>query len=195
MIEIEPVTGEAIAPHLDALAALRIAVFREFPYLYDGSLDYERRYLATYAASPDSLVVLARDGARVVGASTAMPVALHSDDVAPVLARAGYPVEAVCYFGESVLDAAYRGRGIGRAFFEHRERHARARGFRIAAFCAVVRPPDHARRPADYVPHDAFWTRRGFQRRPDITTTFSWRDLAERDETPKPMVFWIKELA
>ena len=195
MVALEPVTGAAIAPHLDALAALRIAVFREYPYLYEGSLDYERRYLATYAASPDSLVVLARDGARVIGAATAMPAAQHADEVAPALARAGYAVEDVCYFGESVLDAAYRGQGVGRAFFDHRERHARERGFRTAAFCAVARPADHPRRPPSYVPHDAFWTRRGFVRRPDVTTSFAWRDLDDADETAKPMVFWIKDLA
>lgn len=195
MVDIEPVTGAAIAPYLDALAALRIAVFLEYPYLYVGSLDYERRYLATYASSPDSLVVVARDGDRVIGASTAMPIGQQADEVAPALARAGYAADAVCYFGESVLDPAYRGQGIGRAFFEHRERHARARGFSVAAFCAVDRPADHPRRPAGYAPHDAFWTRRGFVRRPDITTAFAWRDLDDTEETPKPMVFWVKELA
>ena len=35
-----------IQAHVDELAALRIRVFRDFPYLYDGDLDYERAYLA-----------------------------------------------------------------------------------------------------------------------------------------------------
>lgn len=192
-VTLEPVTGAAIAPHLDAVAALRIAVFREFPYLYEGTLDYERRYLARYASSPDHLVVLARDGDRVIGASTAMPLTAAEDGVEPTLARA-YPDARVCYFGESVLDPAYRGRGLGGGFFDHRERHARARGFTVAAFCAVVRPADHPRRPPGYTPHDAFWTKRGYQRRPELVTTFSWRDLDDVDETAKPMVFWTKEL-
>jgi GNAT superfamily N-acetyltransferase len=192
-VEIEAVTGAAIADHLDALAALRIAVFRDYPYLYVGSLAHEQRYLASYARSPDHLIVLARDAGRVVGAATAMPVAQHTEEIAPVLARAGTPAEAVCYFGESVLEPAYRGRGIGRAFFDHRERHARDRGFTVAAFCAVVRPPDHPRRPPGYVPHDAFWTRRGFRERPELTMELRWRDLDDADETAKPMVFWIKE--
>lgn len=194
-IRIEPVVGAAIAPHLPVLAALRIAVFREYPYLYDGSLAYEQRYLAGYAASPGGLVVLARDGDRVVGASTALPLADHSDEVAAPLARAGLDPRTVCYFGESVLEPAYRGRGIGGAFFEHREAHARARGSAIAAFCAVARPPDHPRRPPDHVPHDAFWTRRGYVRRPDLVATMAWRDLDDAVETAKPMVFWIKALA
>ena len=35
------VSGEALVPWLDGIGKLRIAVFREYPYLYDGSLAYE----------------------------------------------------------------------------------------------------------------------------------------------------------
>lgn len=193
-LAVERVQGAAIERHLPALAELRIAVFREYPYLYVGDLAYERSYLAHYAASPSALVVLARDGERVVGASTAMPLAIHSDDVVPPLAAAGYDPARVFYFGESVLDPAYRGRGLGNAFFVEREAHARAHGFATATFCAIERPLEHPRRPADYRPLHALWQKHGFVRRPDITTTFAWRDLDEAAESPKPMVFWTKEL-
>lgn len=190
------VVGDAIEPHLDALAALRMAVFREYPYLYEGTRDYERRYLTGYASSPDNTLVLALDGDRVVGASTAMPAARHSDaaELEAPLRRAGIAPEAVYYFGESVLEPAYRGRGLGTAFFVERERRARELGFAIAAFCAVDRPADHPRRPASYVAPGALWQRHGFVRRPDIVSEFSWQDLGDAVETAKPMVFWIKEL-
>jgi GNAT superfamily N-acetyltransferase len=139
--------------------------------------------------------VLALDGDRVVGASTALPLLQHSEEVVPPLEAAGYPAASVYYFGESVLERAFRGRGLGAAFFEHREARARELGFRVAAFCAVERPADHPRRPPDYRGHDALWASRGFVRRPDITASFSWRDLDEPEETAKPMTFWIKELA
>jgi len=50
-----------VTPHLDAVAELRIAVFRDWPYLYAGDREYEKNYLATYAQSPESLFVLAFD--------------------------------------------------------------------------------------------------------------------------------------
>jgi GNAT superfamily N-acetyltransferase len=190
------VTGAAIAPYLDALAALRMRVFREYPYLYDGSIAYEHHYLASYAESPASTIVLALAADdRVVGASTALPLALHSDDVVPPLVRAGFDPDTVYYFGESVLEPAYRGHGLGARFFVEREAQARARGFAIAAFCAVDRPADHPRRPADYRPPGALWQRHGFVRRPDIVGEMAWRDLGDADETAKPMVFWLKELS
>ncbi len=185
--------GADVAGSLSAVAALRIAVFREFPYLYEGSLAYEEQYLAGYAASPHSLVVVARDGDEIVGAATAMPLALAEEAQAP-FAAAGVDLGSVYYFGESVLLPAYRGRGIGHQFFDHREAAARQGGFALAAFCAVVRPPDHPARPAGYVPHDAFWTKRGFTRRPELVASFAWRDLGEAEETAKPMVFWTKAM-
>jgi GNAT superfamily N-acetyltransferase len=193
-VRVARAVGAAIAAHLDALAALRIRVFREYPYLYDGSVDYERRYLAGYARSPDALVVLALDGDAVVGASTALPAVDHSDEIAPALARGGLEPVEVYYFGESVLEPAYRGRGLGGAFFVERERLARERGYRMAAFCAVERPADHPARPADYRPPGGLWRRHGFVRRPDVVGALSWRDLGGAAETAKPMVFWIKEL-
>lgn len=188
-----PYFGAAIIDSLFAVAALRIAVFREYPYLYEGTLAYEEGYLAGYAASPHSLVVVARDGDTVVGAATAMPLALAEEAAAP-LAAAGHDPAGVYYFGESVLLPAYRGRGIGHQFFDHREAAARRFGFALAAFCAVVRPGDHPARPPGYAPHDLFWTKRGFTRRPDLVAHFSWLDVGERVETPKPLVFWTKEL-
>ena len=74
MIEVKTFTGAEVAPHLDAVAGLRIAVFHDWPYLYAGDREYEKKYLATYAQSQESLFVLAFDGDRVIGASTAIPL-------------------------------------------------------------------------------------------------------------------------
>ena len=104
-------------------------------------------------------------------------------------------LESVFYFGESVLEKEYRGRGIGVRFFEEREAHTRRTGdFNWSAFCAVERPADHPRRPSDYTPLDTFWENRGYTKRPDMKTTLSWQDLDEPAESEKPMVFWLKAL-
>ncbi|MBK9072823.1 MAG: GNAT family N-acetyltransferase [Myxococcales bacterium] len=193
-LTIKPCTGAAIAPYLADLARLRIEVFRDFPYLYEGTMAYEEGYLKGYAAAADHLVVLALDGDNVVGASTAMPLLAHGDDVAAPLAAAGYDPATIFYFGESVLAPAYRGRGVGHAFFDERERFGRARGFLRAAFCAVERPNDHPLRPPAYAPLDAFWQRRGYVRHPDVRTSFTWQDIDEAAPSAKPMVFWTKAL-
>lgn len=193
-LTVERLQGAAIEPYLADLAGLRIEVFREYPYLYEGTQEYESRYLRSYASSERSLVVIAREGSKVVGASTAMPALEHDEEVATAFRDGGIDPNEVYYFGESVLRAAYRGRGIGHAFFDHRESRARELGFKLASFCAVVRPPDHPARPRDYRPHDAFWRKRGFVERAELRAEFSWRDLGDTVETRKPMVFWTKAL-
>lgn len=194
-IRIQRLTGPALAARLPDLARLRIAVFRDFPYLYDGSQAYEERYLATYAGATGSVVVAAFDGDAVVGAATGVPLTNEPEVVTEPFRRLGYDVDRVFYFGESVLLRGYRGRGIGVAFFDEREAHARGFGrFTHAAFCGVVRPPDHPLRPKDYVPLDDFWRRRGFRPVPELGCSFSWKEIGDTAESSKPMRFWLKEL-
>jgi GNAT superfamily N-acetyltransferase len=193
-VRIEALTGARLQAHLPDVARLRIEVFRAFPYLYDGDLHAEARYIASFAASANALVVAAIDGNEVVGASTAAPLATQMDEVtAPFRAR-GEDLSRIFYFGESVLKSAYRGQGIGVRFFEEREAHARRGGAALAAFCAVVRAGDHPARPKAYEPLDAFWRRRGFDMVPGLVGTLSWKEIGDDDETAKVMQFWTKRL-
>lgn len=197
-LAIESLTApEAILAGVPELARLRIQVFREFPYLYEGSLDYEREYLRIYASTPGAVVVTARDPAdanRIVGAATAMPLAAEHAELLASFRAAGIPVDRFYYCAESVLEAAYRGRGAGHAFFDHREAQASTMGFSECCFLAVDRPSDHPRRPADYRPHDAFWIKRGYRIEPGFKASFSWRDLDECQQSPKPMSLWRRRV-
>ena len=195
-LNVQRVSGNAIDPYLSALARLRIRVFREFPYLYQGNAAYEEKYLKTYVGTPDSVLVLVRDGERVAGASSGLPLAAEPPRVIEPFLAHGHDPRRIFYYGESVLLPEYRGRGLGKRFFEEREAHVRGLGrFDLACFCAVERPTDHPRRPAAYRPLDAFWNRQGFIKHPELQTMFSWRDLDEDAESPKPMTFWLKRLA
>ena len=193
-VAVRTLAGEELRAALGDLARLRIAVFAAFPYLYDGSEAYEREYLAEFTAAPGAVLVAAFDSARIVGAATASPLAGQDAYIREPFARAGIDPGGVFYFGESVLLPAYRGQGIGHAFFDHREAAARGRGAASAAFCAVVRPADHPARPADYTPLDAFWTRRGYVPVPGLTGEFSWQEHGEAGESPKPMQYWMRHL-
>ena len=194
-VRVAPLTGKSMAGALDALARLRIAVFHDWPYLYDGTLEYEQTYLAKLAAARGAVIVAAYDGENIVGCATGAPMAeVEAEVSAPFTAR-GYDVDRIFYCGESVLLPAYRGRGLGHAFFDHREAQARALGgFTHAAFCAVVRPEDHPLRPKDYVPLDAFWQKRGYAKADGLVTRFAWKDIDRSGETEKPMQFWMRAL-
>lgn len=193
-IRIQLYHGQEARKLQDDLARLRITVFREFPYLYEGDLEYEKSYMEPLLKSDQSIVVAAFAGAQIVGLSTGMPLADESEEIKQPWLERGDDLGRIFYFSESVLLKPRRGQGTGKRFFEERERWARQQGYEQATFCAVVRPPDHPGRPADYKPLDAFWRKRGFQKEKDLVCYISWKDHFEEQESPKPLQFWTKPL-
>ena len=193
-LRIQSLHGAEIRAHLDALADLRIAVFRDWPYLYEGTRDYETHYLQTYLQCPRSLAILVWDDRRCIGASTVQPLADAPEEMQQPFLDAGLEISKIDYFGESVLLPAYRGQGLGVKFFELREAHARALDLPLCAFCAVQRPDDDHRRPEGYQSNDAFWERRGYVKKAELQTTFSWPDIGETRSSAKPMTFWMRAL-
>lgn len=193
-VHVAPIAREDLDAVLPGIAALRIEVFRAFPYLYDGDADYEAAYLASYRDSPGAIVVGAWDGGRLVGAATGTPIEDHAREFAAPLRAARLPLEQVFYCAESVLLPGWRGRGIGHAFFDHREAHARALGRTHVCFCSVIRPADHPARPADHAALDPFWRKRGYAPMDGAVAEFSWRDIGHADETAKPLQLWLRRL-
>lgn len=191
--EIRILTGASLADALDDVARLRIAVFRDWPYLYDGDLTYERDYLAAYQ-SPGAVVVAVLDRGRVIGAATGAPMRHHAEEFAAAFAGRPEALDQIFYCAESVLLPDYRGQGLGHAFFDAREAHARNLGHRYSAFCSVMRPADHPARPAEYRPLDGFWQKRGYAPLPGVIAHFDWKDIGDPAPTRKSLQFWMRPL-
>jgi GNAT superfamily N-acetyltransferase len=189
-LRFETFAGPEIASVAEPLGRLRIEVFREYPYLYEGTPEYEAEYLNTYIRSDRSFLLTVWEADALVGATTCIPLTDETEEVQEPFAKAGYDPDAVFYFGESILLPAYRGMGIGNRFFDAREAHAASFGtYALTCFCAVDRPADHPLRPKDYRPLDAFWTKRGYRMAPELTSIFTWPDLGSTVSTPKTMIY------
>ncbi len=194
MITTRVLTGADLDRALGDVARLRINVFRAFPYLYDGDLAYEEQYLQIYRESEDAVLVGAFDGDVLVGASTGMPLEDHADDFGAAFEGTDLVLSEVFYCAESVLLPQYRGHGVGHAFFDLREAHARKLGDKKVCFCGVVRPVNHPMRPNDYAPLDPFWRKRGYKKLDGAIAEFGWKDIGHSEETKKQLQFWVKDL-
>jgi GNAT superfamily N-acetyltransferase len=189
MIRVEPLSGPSLARHLDGLAGLRIRVFRDYPYLYDGDPAYEAWYLEDFARAEGAMVIAALDGDRLVGAATASPMRAQKEAFRQPL---GDLSDAIFYFGESVLLPEYRGQGIGHRFFDAREAAARDQGYSLTGFYAVIRPADHPLKPPDYSPLWSFWQKRGYSPLECVEAQFPWKEIGQAEETRHPMQFWLR---
>ena len=179
---------------IPALSDLRIRIFRGWPYLYDGTADYEAEYLAEFISEPGAVLVVATDDDVIVGAATASPMAGQKTDFQLPLRAFGLDVAPIFYFGESVLLPEYQGRGIGHQFFDAREAAARAAGAAQASFCAVVRPHDHPMRPETPRDLTPFWRARGYAPVTGLTAMLKWQDVGDAAESAHQMQFWMRDL-
>jgi GNAT superfamily N-acetyltransferase len=187
--------GGEIASIFDDLANLRITVFRDYPYLYEGSVAYEKEYLKTYAQSERAFLFAVYDGTDLVGATTAIPLVDETAEIRRPFEQTSEDISHIFYFGESILLPAYRGLGLGHRFFDEREAHARSFGtFKTTCFCAVEREENHLARPINYRPNDNFWLKRGYRKQDSLRSIMDWPDIGESVSTPKVMVYWLKEL-
>ncbi len=197
MLSFRTERGKGFHSLLDELGELRIQVFRQWPYLYEGDLDYERKYLSTYAQSATSFgfFVYDENQKKLVGATTAIELSHESSEFQEPFLKEGIDTAKVVYFGESILLPEYRGQKIGQRFMEERLHFARSFPQKdLATFCAVIRPENHPARPENYRSLETFWKNNGFFPKSGMLTEYGWKDVGDTVETKKQMQFWIRSL-
>ncbi len=192
-LEFKKHIGASIKEIIHPLAELRITVFHDFPYLYDGNIEFEENYLSRYANIEQGFVFSVWDQDTLVGAATGMPMKNEMKSIQFPFEEKNWDMESIFYFGESILLESYRGQGIGHRFFNEREVFALENGYQTTAFCSVNRPETHPLKPENYRSNEVFWQKRGYTKDPSIICHMNWLDRGEEIETEKPLEFWYRK--
>lgn len=187
-------TGEEARAYLEPIAAMRIRFFREFPYLYEGSLDYETAYLETYFQSPNSRILLVFKDGKVVGFSNVIPLNEELPEIKSELLGKGLHKDVYFYIGEVMLDPICRGQGLVRRFFAFHEAYAQQRGCSKLVFMTVQRPEQHPERPMGYEGPDSIWRHFGYAKLPDIFIKMPWSQVDTGQEELNTLDIWLKDL-
>lgn len=193
-VTFKHLSGSELVNYFDELASLRITFFKEFPYLYEGNIDYEKEYLQVYQNSQNSKVILAFVEGRIIGATTCIALTDEAEEFKKSFREHGFDIFKIMYFGESIILKEYRGHKIGHKFFELHEEFAKRNinDLEYTTFCAVDRPLDHPLKPQGYRSLDSFWQRLGYSKHGEMKVYFPWKDIDQSVESTKSMTIWLK---
>lgn len=178
------------------MAKVRVEVFKGYPFLAEISVEEEIAYLRKFVQDKDSIAVLVFDEAKIVGVSIGAPFENQEEAFLKLFRSKNLKPSNYFYFGQSVVLEAYRGRGLNHHFFDIREKHVKhLKRFKSICFTSIVRPSTHPLAPSDYSSLANFWEKNGYVKQSDIICYKSWKDREETKQSPKQLMFWIKNLA
>ncbi len=187
------IRGQEIENHIEQLGRFRIEIFKEYPYLYDGDLAYERAYLSRYSMNPESFLIVIQDNLGVIGACTGIP--LNGEDQEFQNAFAGENRDEIYYIGEVMLRKDARGKKMGSKLLATALSLIDSRKYKIVSLCTVDRGSNHPQRPESYCSPEYLWTKYGFVKSFNLLAFFAWKDIGQKIETRKPMNIWLKALS
>ncbi|MBP1932225.1 GNAT family N-acetyltransferase [Ammoniphilus resinae] len=198
MITFERLIGKEIEPYVEQFAWFRLNDFKEFPYLYDGNLEHERENFQKYMDEEQSLLIVAKDGEKVIAVSTGIPFdsPFMGKESADLFLQNGLNPKDFYYFAETIILPEYRGQAIGRDLYKMKEDFAREMGYKEVCFIAVEREEDHPLRPDTYKSPKNFWGHLGYEKL-DISVSFEYPTIQASGKTEMAsnlMFFWKKKI-
>jgi GNAT superfamily N-acetyltransferase len=192
MIRFTIQQGKEIYPYIQDLARLRISVFSEYPYLYNGDNVYEAKYLSKFSEVEDTYIILVFDKETVIGALTGIPIRFEEEGIVKHIPKD--KVLDTYYLSEIVLDKNYRGRGIGvQLLHQLEDKIISLKKYKRLYFASVIRPENHPAKPKEYRSLDTMWLSNGYQPT-SFTCILSWKEISEEEETEKTLALWEKEI-
>jgi ribosomal protein S18 acetylase RimI-like enzyme len=194
-MKIEVIKGIETKKYIDAIAKLRMTNFRDYPYSYEGDMALEKKYLSMYQNSKDSFFIIAKDGDKVIGAITGMPLHESADDCTEVYLEKNIPTIGIYYVGEIIVLNEYRDQGLGHKMWTEFENQVRAlKHYKQLAIRELEAPEKDPNKPKNYIPIDDFLKDIGFVRHPEIVSYSKWKEVGADKETKHALVNWLKTL-
>lgn len=198
MAKLRVLKGNEIIPYINQISEFRVKYFKEYPYLYSGSLAYEREYIEGYCKEAKSLLIILEDlSGRLLGFSTGIPLVSDSEivrEAAKSFTEAGFDSETFFYFGETILVPEERGKGNYSKIVRLREEEAIEMGFEGACFMAVNRAENHPQRPKEYQSIDSKFEHMGYSKT-SIGVSFTYPTILPDGtvcDVEHLMVYWMK---
>lgn len=189
--------GQAISNWIEQAAKLRLSEFKEFPYLYVGNMDAERKYLTCYSQDSHSIFAIAFCNNEIAGITTGIPLINNAGvttNMPEIFKKNGFNPQDYYYCGEFIVLPKYRGQGIAKQLFTAQSDYIKKCGYKSLFLMTVDREPNHPLKPKDYVSTDPLWEKLGFVKT-HMKLQQSWPTMMPNGEVTNinnSLSFWIK---
>ena len=191
------VTGKAINDCFEAIATLRLMVFSEYPYCYQGSFEDEQKHFGQYTCHEDRSLAVLFEKNQIIGLSTRIPAASALPllgRAVPELERRGVNIEQHYYVIESMIKQAFRGKKRGQLLYQEHEVFIRRRGYQTN--CLLTLATESTITSVEKKPFTSLWHWLGFKKTA-IQTSFTWLtrmfDHLVREQS-HVFDFWARDL-
>jgi len=175
--------GKEIEPYLPQIIDLHLTVFKEPPYLYEGTREEYAPWMQIYADSKDGIACLLFDGKELVGAATGLPL---KEMPGEWLKNFKGPLERIFYLGEEVILEKYRRKHLGAQLYDQFEKMIPP-FFDTISFARIQEPIEP---PLNFILRE-----RGFLEHKDRDVELLWRDARSKEIVPHKLIYWTKQLA
>lgn len=193
-MEFQITTGQQFQQHINSIAGLRISIFKEYPYLYDGDIQTEMEYLKSYTKSKHSVLIIVKDKQNIIGAVTGIPLA-EADEIFLTPFAKNQSIQSIFYLGEILLLKEYRGKGIGYQMYRMFEDLVRQKTeYHKIALAEVIRCQHDPRKPKNYTSLQKFWVRLGYVEHSDMVIQANYKEIDSNWKIPHSLVYSFKDL-
>lgn len=193
------VTQPALQAHMNNWMLMSLEVYREYPYLYDGTVESETDYFEFYARNAHAIMLVAKDDTTDTPVGYAVGIPLSDETPKkqhPFIATGRDPREYLLIV-EFLVAPAFRHHGIARTMYTLFEEHiiSQLPQYRYITAFGIERDNN----PNWYTPqsHDPLYALErhcGWQRHGELTFLATWQDVGTAEPVTKKLVFWIKSL-
>lgn len=196
-MDLEIIKGKDIQRYFEPFTQLRMAFYRDYPYLYAGNKEFERKYFSMFTTHEDSRLIVAKEEDKIVGAILGAPLKATAEEVQRPYKEQGKSIDTIYYLGDILVQKDHRDQGIGSALYEEFESIIRSmKKYQEIDLYEIARSDEHPRKPKDYKPIEDFWKKRGYTQASDLKAEFAWKEIGEKQESsPHSMAVYLKKVA
>lgn len=189
--------GDTIEQILPFTQQMCLTYYREYPYLYEGTLEEQQACHSWFSKLKHSAVAIAYYDNKPVGflsGASFVDFAEHYTGSLTVFKNAGLDPAQYYYFADVIIEKEHRGHSLCKKLFAALEQYASNLGY--AKNCLVVEShATHPCKPADYRELGDLWIRLGYTESP-ATISFKWNTIQSdgtQERQEHILRYWIKD--